>query len=167
MMEKLTEFFKTNTLQKVAVVIGILVVSGLAWFTFFSLIDSIRMSWEARMRIFSLPVFLIVFVGMIALAIYISRKIPQLGWFWFPNDAARDTPAAKSEVNSPEPKAAKADLFSRKINLNRSRDVKPRLYPRGIYLDKNLPDDLRFRLKATRRKWRWLPFALILPVYAI
>lgn len=170
MMEKLTAFFKTKAPEKIAVIGSLLVVAVLAWFTFFSILDGLVMSRGTRRMIFSPLVFLIVFVGMVALTAHISRKIPLLRWFWFPNDAASDTAAAKSEVNAPEPKAAqtdKTDLLSEKIDLNRSKDVEPRPYPRGIYLDKNSADELRFRIKATRRKWRWLPFALILPVYAI
>lgn len=170
MPAKLVEFFKTDTPQKIAVVVSILVVAGLAWFTFFSIINGFPMGWEAQRMIFSPPVFLIVFIGMIALTAYVSRKIPLLRWFWFPNDAASDTAAAHSEANAPKPKAAQADktdLLSEKIDLNRSRDVEPRAYPRGIYLDKHSADELRFRIKATKRKWRWLPFALILPVYGI
>lgn len=47
-------------------------------------------------------------------------------------------------------------LFDEAIGTTAPTYVKVRPYPRGIYLDKQSPDELVFRLKSIHRRWRFM-----------
>lgn len=100
---------------------------------------------------------------------YVTRFIPALSWYWFPDMSDYKKPEkepkklsakmAETDLKQEVTQAFKTYAASKHLDTDHDGFAVPRAFPKGTQIDEISVDVMRLSLPAARKWWVWLPFA--------